>query len=81
MPTSLRGRPLAQRFEICIHRQDDHPLPNLRIDIGIQAHRPGSCDLTHLLAQPFTTLVQKILPQSFDHLDAVGIIIYRDSTN
>jgi hypothetical protein len=26
-------------------------------------------------------MVQEILPQSFDHLDAVGTIIYRDSTN
>jgi hypothetical protein len=80
-PKPLRGRPLAQRLKIRIHCQDDHALADLRIDIGVQTHRPDSRDLIHLLAQPFAALVQEILPQSFDHLDAVGTIIYRDSTN
>jgi hypothetical protein len=80
-PKPLRGRPLAQRLKIRVHRQDNYPLPDLRIDIRIQTHRPDSRDLIHLLAQPFAAMVQEILPQSFDHLDAVGTIIYRDSTN
>jgi hypothetical protein len=59
----------------------NHALADLRIDIGVQTHRPDSRDLIPLLAQPFAALVQEMLPQSFDHLDAVGTIIYRDSTN